>query len=179
MKYFDKLSREEWIEVDAAIHDAHVREDGTIRELGEAEVIFDRFVVDAVQAYRPWAGILLDGWRDEGRKKFVRDRWKNGKFFSFIDKGKKRRRSERRGTRVRHEEGHMVWIQGSLLDWTPEQLRSAIRECSNRIEEERVNISIYRSLLDLLEQTQQYTVRAALDARGVTLEEFLAARDAA
>lgn len=176
---FDALSPEKRAEVYAAIHDAYVREDGTIRPHAEADEIFDSFVADAVQAHRSWAGLLLDEWRDNGRRAFLRDRWRNEETFNLIHKGRKRRRTERRGTQTRNTDGLKNWVQMSLLLWTADQLHAAIRECGARIEEERANIAMYRALIELIEETGQYTVQAALDAKGKSLEEYLAERDAA
>ncbi len=179
MTAFDALSPEERAEVHAAIHDAYMREDGTIRPHVEADEIFDGFVADAVQAHRTWAGLLLDEWRDNGRRAFLRDQWRNEEIFNFIHKGRKRRRTERRGTRVRHPDGHTVWIQESLFSWTVDQLHAAIRECGARIEEERANIAMYRALIELIEETGQHTVRTALEVRGMSLEDYLSERGAA
>lgn len=174
MKYFDMLSPEERVEVEAAVHDAFVRDDDGIRTLMEADAEFDRYVTDAVQAHRPWAALLLDAWRDEGRRAFLKDRWKNSDVFALTYRGKLRRRQKNRGTQVRDAEGRQGWVQAPLEFWTADQLRRAISESARRIEEERANIAMYRALLDLLEQTGQATVENGLQIVGMTLQEYLA-----
>ena len=179
MKHYDRLSPEERAEVDAAVHDAYMCDDGTIRPHAEADKRFSHFVDDAIQAHREWPDILIDAWQEEGRRAFLKSRWSNAKIFDVVHKGKIRKRRERRGTRVRDDDGGMVWIKEPLVDWTAEQLQAGIREGGGRIEEERVNIAMFRALLDLLEGSGCATPREALEARGMTLEEYLASRDAA
>lgn len=181
MSPFETFGKTERVEVDAMVHDAYVRQDGSIRTNAEAADIFDRFISDAVQAHRGWAGELLDSWRYDGMKRFIHGRWRDleGRF-GFTHKGSRRERSLRRGTRERDpESGREVWIQDSLLDFTAERLERAIAEGVRRIDEERANIAMYRALLDLLEITSESTVRGALKKAGTSLEEYLANKGAA
>lgn len=179
MSNFDRLSREERAQVEAAVHDAYVDNEGGIRSHNEADALFDRYIADAVQAHRKWAGVLLDGWRDDGRRAFLRDRWRElaGRF-GYLHKGRTRSRTMRRGTRVRHEDGAQRWVQEALIEWTADQLEAAIKDCAARIDEERANIAMYRALLELLKESGEPTVRLALEAKGVSLEEYLASKDA-
>lgn len=175
------LTPGERMEVDAAVHDAYVADDGTIRSHAEAAEVFDHLLIDATQAHRRWAGMLMDAWRYAGMKQYIRNRWKEleGRF-DFSHKGRTRSRTMRRGTRVRDSEtGREWWIQDDLFDFTASRLERAIAECTRRIEEERANIALYRALLDLLEVTGCATVRAALGKTGQTLEEYLAGKPAA
>lgn len=178
MKYFELLTAEERAEVDAAVHDAYTTEDGDVRGHAEAMEEFGRAIADAVQAHRRWPEVLLDAWREEGQRAFLRSRWKDAKVFGLIHKGRKRTRAERRGVLARSDEGRQEWRQVSLIDWTADQLQQAIRDCAKRIEEERANVAMYRALLELLTETGQFTVRAALEIRKVSLEDYLAEVDA-
>ncbi len=177
MKFAD-LSPEERAEVDALVHDAYVQADGEVRTHTEAADEFATSLTSAVQDHRDWAGILLDDWRDRGMRAFLQDRWKHAEIFGWIHRGKHRSRTERRGTKRVANDGTHTWVQESLLDWTPDQLRAAIRECRNRIAEEQANIAMYEALLELLRETETYRVRDALDLKGKSLEQYLAERAA-
>lgn len=178
MKNFKDLPPQVRAEIDSAVHDAYVGEDGSIRTHAEASELFDKFIVDAIQAHRQWPGILLDAWRAEGRRRFVRDRWKYSEIFRWFHKGKQRQRTERRGARHVDDDGGQRWVQESLFGWDIDKLKDAIVHCVGRIEEERANIAMYRALIDLLEETGSTTVQAGLKAKGTTLEEFLAEKAA-
>lgn len=181
MSPFETFGGEERAQIDAMVHDAYIREDGSVRTNAEATQEFDRMIADAVQAHREWAGALMDDWRYAGMKRFIHERWKvlEGRF-GFAHRGRTRERTLRRGTLRRDEQtGREVWVQDTLLDFTTAALERAIAQCVSRIDEERANIAMYRALLDLLETTQETTVRAALDKADVSLEEYLASRSAA
>jgi hypothetical protein len=176
MKMSD-FTPEEQAEIVSAVHDASVDPDGDVRPLEDARIEFDRYMASAVQAHRAWAAKLLDGWRVDGERAFIKHVRKSDAF-RFAHQGKIRRRSLRRGTRTRDESGQPVWVQTEILTWTAAQLENAIKESVRRIDEERANIAMYRALLDLLEETGAVFVNAALEQRDQTLEEFLAERAA-
>jgi hypothetical protein len=178
VNYYDRLSREERAEIDAAVHESYTRPDGSVRDHREADEMFDRFITDALQAQRAWATHLLDGWRIEGRRAFLKSRWKNGRLFDLVHKGKVRRRAERRGTQVRNDDGRQVWVQDSLLAWSVDQLDAAISQTVGRVEEERANLAMYRTLRDLLVKTGGETLGDALAEVGMSLQEYLAQRAA-
>lgn len=176
----DDLTPAQRIEVEAAIRDAYVAADGSTRSHAEAVEIFDRILMDAVQAQRTWPGILLDSWRMAGMRNYIKAHWKelDGRY-GFTHKGRSRTRTIRRGRLVRDQEtGREVWIQDALYDFTAMDLRRSIAQAQGRIDEERANIATWRALLDLLEVTGCVTVRAALEQVGKTLEEYLAGRAA-
>jgi hypothetical protein len=176
----DDLTPAQRLEVDTAIRDAYMAEDGSTRGHAEAAELFGSFLQDAIQAQRTWPGILLDDWREAGMRKFIHQRWKelDGRF-SFTHKGRSRERTVRRGRLVRDgETGREKWVQDALLDFTAADLRRAIAQGQRRIDEERANIATWRALLELLEVTGCTTVRAALDKTGKSLEEYLAGRAA-
>ena len=170
------LTPEERRQVDTAIHDAYIADDGTTRPAAEALEEFEHILNDAVQAHNVWPGVLLDRWRREGMRKFIHQRWKelDGRY-SFTHKGRSRERTVKRGRQVRDAEtGRQVWVQDPLYDFTAADLRRAIAEAKGRISEEQANIATWRALLDLLEVTGCATVRAALEKTGQSLEQYLA-----
>ena len=176
-----ELTPAQRIEVEAAIRDAYIADDGSTRSHSEAAEVFDHILTDAIQALRTWPGVLLDSWRAVGMKKFIRDRWKElDGHYGFTHKGRFRERTIRRGRLIRDgDTGRTKWVQDPLYDFTASDLRRSIAEAQGRIDEERANIATWRALLDLLEVTGCSTVRAALDQVGKTLEEYLAGRSAA
>lgn len=177
----EDLTPAERLEIDTAIRDAYMAEDGSTRSHAEAVEVFGRALTDAIQAHRSWPGVLLDAWRMAGMRKYIRERWKylDG-HYSFTHKGRSRERTIRRGRLARDgDTGRTKWVQDSLLDFTAADLRAAIAQGQRRIDEERANIATWRALLDLLEVTGCSTVRAALAKVGKSLEEYLAGRSAA
>lgn len=178
MKFSD-LSPEERAEVDALVHEAYTRPDGSIRTHPEAVAEFDRFVAQAGQAQREWAGMLLDDWRYSGMRAFLKDRWTNSAMFEFEHRGRARRRKVKRGARQVSDEGKVSWYAPPLWEWTAEQLRDAIAHAARDVAEHQANIALYRDMIGLIEQTEKFTFAEALDAIGKTWDEWLAERKAA
>lgn len=172
MKFSD-LSPEERAEVDALVHEAYTRADGSIRTHAEAVAEFDRSVAQAGQAQREWAGILLDDWRYAGMRTFLHDRWKNSAMFEFVHRGRARRRTVKRGARQVDDSGKPWYTQIPLWDWTADQLREAIADAARQVAEHQANIALYRDMLNLIEQTEAFTFADALEAVGKTWDQFL------
>lgn len=172
MKFSD-LSPEERAEVDALVHEAYTRPDGSIRPHGEAIGVFDRSITSAVQAQREWPGMLLDDWRYAGMRDFLKDRWKHSAMFEFIHRGKARRRTVNRGARQVDDNGKASFTQIPLWDWTADQLREAIADAAHQMAEHQANIALYRDMLSLIEQTETFTFAAALEAVEKTWDQFL------
>lgn len=177
MKFSD-LSPEERAEVDALVHEAYTRPNGSIRTHLEAVAEFDRLIAQAVQAQRDWPGVLLDDWRHSGMRTFLHDRWKNSSMFEFMHRGKARRRTVKRGARQISDDGKATYTQIPLWDWTASQLREAIADAARQVAEHQANIALYRDMLGLIEQTEAFTFAEALDAVDKTWDEFLAERAA-
>jgi len=173
---FSDLSPEERAEVDALVHEAYTRPDGSIRTHAEAVVEFDRSIAGAGQAHREWAGLLLDDWRYSGMRDFLKDRWKHSAMFEFIHRGKARRRTVNRGARQIDDNGKAWYTQIPLWDWTADQLREAIADAARQVAEHQANIALYRDMLALIEQTETFTFAAALEAVEKTWDEFLVER---
>lgn len=171
---FSQLSPEERVEVDSLVHDAYTDpETGDVLTHTEALERFGAYMSQAEQARRDWTALLRDDWIDAGMRAFLKDRYKHARIFEFHHQGRPKSRTERRGTRRVDDEGNKSWVQQTLIDWTPDQLRAAIRECHSRVAEEQANIAMYQALLELCQETQRYTVRDALEVRGTTLEAYL------
>lgn len=177
MKFSD-LSLEERAEVDAFVHEAYTRPDGSTRTHAEALPLFDHLIMSAVQAQREWPGMLLDDWRYAGMREFIKDRWKHSELFKFEHRGKIRSRTVRRGAQQIDDEGKASWSQPELWDFTADQLRSAIADAARQVGEHQANIALYRDLLGLIETYEAFTVAEALDRAGKTWDEFLAERAA-
>lgn len=171
MKMSD-FTPEDQAEIAKAVLEASADDGGGTPSVEEARERFDGFLVDAIQAHRGWAAVLLDGFRVDGERAFIKHVQKS-EAFRFQHEGKQRKRSLRRGTRRQDDEGKRTWVQDSLLSFTAAQLDQAIRECTNRIDEERANIAMYRGLIGLLNQTSAMFVGDALAQVGKSLEEFL------
>lgn len=178
MKFSD-LSPEERAEVDALVHEAYTRPDGSYRNHTEAFAEFDRSISHAGQAHREWAGMLLDEWRYSGMRKFLQDRWTNSEMFKFDHRGRTRTRTVKRGARQVSDEGKVSWYAPPLWEWTADQLRDAIADAARQVAEHQANIALYRDMLGLIEQTEKFTFAEALDAIGKTWDEWLAERKAA
>lgn len=177
MKFSD-LSPEERAEVDALVHEAYTRPDGTIRSHDEALALFDRAISTAGQAHREWAGLLLDDWRFSGMRSFLQNRWKHSSMFEFIHRGKARRRTVNRGARQVSDTGKATYTQIPLWDWTADQLREAIADAARQVAEHQANIALYRDMLGLIEQTETFTFIEALGVVDMTWDEFLDDRKA-
>lgn len=178
MKLAD-FSPEERLEIETAVVDAYTGPGGEVLTHIEAAERFESFLIDAVQAHRPWAQRLLDGFRHDGAARFAHDTWKHSKFFRFRHGEKSRTRTTKRGRqRVNEDTGQYEWIQDELFGWDAIALKNAIADAARQIDEHRANIAMYRHLLDLLEQTGATTVREGLQAVGMALEEYLEERAA-
>jgi hypothetical protein len=70
------------------------------------------------------------------------------------------------------------WRQQDLVLWDEHDLQAGIAESVKRLEAERDTIRLYRALLDLLERTGCRLVQEALDAEGLTLDQFTEAATA-
>lgn len=170
---FQMLSLEERAEVDALIHEAYANPDGTARPHSDAVVEFDRLLMDAMHAHREWPHLLLDEWRHAGMKAFIADRYKHSELFEFTHRKKAVQRTAHRGTRRVDDEGRASWVQEQFVTFTRAQLIAAIADEQRAIADRQTNIAMYRALVDLLDETDAYTVAEALEQRGQTISEFL------
>ncbi len=172
---FSELPEEERAEVVAAVRDSYRTPTGTTRSHRAALTAFMQTLDDAEQAHRPWVADLRRQWLIEGMRKFLQSQWKMlGVPFEIVDgSGKSHSRTTTRGAQRPDETGKYVWTQLELLDWGAEDLKLALTIEAGHVEEARVNIGMFRRLLDLLEQTAAPTVADALGIVGKTLDEFL------
>lgn len=180
MKFAD-FPEQERDEVIDAVRDAYRMPNGGTRSHRAAMVEFAQYVDDAEQAQRPWVGDLRAQWIRDGMRRFLQDQWKAcGRPFVVVDKsGKAHERTTTRGVLRPDETGKPQWTQLELLDWKVDDLKLAIDVAAGHVEEQRVNIGMFRRLLDLLAQTGAATVAEALAASGQSLDEYLNADAAA
>lgn len=168
---------EDQAEVDKAIHDAYVAPDGQVRNHADALEAFEPILADAIQAHRGWAMDLEREFLRRGMRTWLIGRRKNSKFFEFVDRGRKKKRSVNRGVVRSDDEGVARWTQLELWSWTADDLHAAIAQASRNIEENRANISLYRDMIDLLDQTEAFTFEQALGVVGLTWGQWLASRE--
>lgn len=180
MKFSD-MPEDERTEILDAVRDSYLTATGTPRSHAAALTEFAHLLDDAEQAHRPWVRDLRNAWMFEGMRKFIQDQWKAiGKPFVVMDKkGGSHVRSTKRGVLRPDESGKQAWTQMELLDWNADDLQLALNIAATHVEEQRVNIGMFRRLLDLMDRTGKETVGEALSASGVTLDEFLNADSAA
>lgn len=173
------LSAEERVEVEQLVVSAYIdTETGETRPTREAKAEFVLSVESARQAGRTWAEALSEEWMANGAGHFAASLWKRRDAFTATARGVQRTRALNRGKKVRRENGTQVDVQESLLTWTVHDLKEAIVAEAMRSNEARINMDIYAKLVRLCEQTGLEPVDAALDAIGMTLDEYLASDEA-
>ena len=178
MTSYEDLSAEARVELDNAVRDAFLAEDGSTRTTTQAAEEFEAFVSTATQAGREYMHELLDTWRRNGIRSFVQTRWSAMQRVRMVDPttGKTIPRPGNRGRKETSADGAVTWVKETLMLWTADDLRAGIEECLARINSERITIANYRALLALLDEHPSVQfVHEALSEAGVSLDEYLAA----
>lgn len=178
MSVFSGLSAADRAEIDRAIRCSYERNDGTVRTVTEATQEFLSWLASATQAHREYADVLRSEWEHSGAEKFVKERWKalSTVHFKRAD-GSTAARPGNRGVLRTGNDGRATWVQPSMLLWGAEDLRQGIADAARSIDQARVTIANYRYLLALLDRTGCTLVHEALDAIGMSLDEYLATND--
>lgn len=168
------LSPEERAEYDALFHEAGYDEYGEQRPAHEIKERVHGLLQDAVRAGRTWAGYVIDDDVREGHLKRFKGWDRTRQVVSTRYGERVVKRSAVMSLRRRNSETGRTYWQGTLYpDMTREDLLDVINGCEVRIGSERITIATARKLLVLLDETGGSTVRDALDARGLELQEYL------
>lgn len=173
------LSAEERSEVQSAVVDAYTDENGSTRSHKEAGDRFIQFVHDARQAQRQWADLLWEEWAEGAARNFAKGQWSRRDGFAATVHGKVREKRLNRGVRRSDGEGRVRWTTDSVLTWTLAEIDQNILDEVQRRSEAQYNLGWMGPVRRLMSQSGAETVRGALDAIGMTLEEYLAQEDAA
>lgn len=174
------LGPDERAEVEALVVAAYVdMETGETRPTRDAKAEFLAAFESARAAGRLWADAMAEEWTANGAGNFAAALWKRRDAFTTTVGGEQRSRSLHRGKKVRRNDGTSADVQASLLDWSVDDLKEAIVAEAMRAKEARINLDTYAKLIRLCKETGVEPVEAALAAIGMSLEEYLAAEDAA
>lgn len=174
MDFRERLSREERAEYDDLLYQAGFDDFGNRRRREDIKERMHELLLDALQAGRQWAQYVLDDDVRAGHlarfKRWNRQRevvhTKNGDAFV--------RRSAVMALRRKDPvTGESFWQDAAWKDMDSEELIQVIVGCNTRIASERIGLDIARRLLGLLEETSAETVEEALNARHMSLDEFL------
>lgn len=169
------LSPAERVEVEEMVVAAFIdSETGETRPTVEAKAEFIASFESAEQAGRLWAGAMADEWKSKGAGGFAAALWKRRDAFTATARGVQRTRALHRGKKIRRDDGTSLDVQQSLLEWTVADLKEGIVAEAMRSEEARINLDTYAKLIRLCDQAGTEPVDVALEALGLTLDEYLA-----
>lgn len=186
MSAFSDLPAADRAEIDRAIQEAFEDSEASlltgtprVRTRADATEHFLQFIASATQAHREYADALRREWEEAGASAFVVQRWKALQTVHFRGPdGSAVPRPARRGTRVIDDSGVTRYVQLHMLSFDRDALERGIVEAAQRIESEQITIATYRHLLHLLDETGATFVQEGLDAKGMSLDEYLASREA-
>lgn len=176
------LSKEERAEYDSLFFSAKFYDDGTARPSHEIGDRMHELLLDAIQAGRLWAQWVMDDNARSGHIKALKawDRQRQPVSTKVGDQIVKRS-SVQAVKRLDQETKAMFWEDTKWVDMSPDDLAQIINGSEQRIQSSKEVAGIARSLLALVNSTGAKTVAEALQAKGVSIDDYLtgSARDAA
>lgn len=168
------LGKEERAEYDDLFFRAKFYDDGTARPSHEIGQRMHDLLHDAIQAGRIWAEWVMDDNARAGHIKALKawDRQRQPVSTKVGDRIVKRS-SVQAVKRLDQETKAMFWEDTKWVDMGPNDLAQIINGSEQRIQSSKEVAGIARSLLALVNSTGAKTVAEALDARGVSIDDYL------